>query len=568
MLIRSVLAVLLFFTASSAAVAVEMKECPRFEISFPASVHEEPITGRLLLMLSKSNQPEVRYQVGWVNTPPVFGIDVSKLPPGRKVVIDRDVPGFPLHSLKDIPPGDYYVQALLNVYTEFHRADGHVIWAHMDHWEGQHFSMSPGNLFSVPKRLRWDPSQCDSIKLSLTELIPPVKVPPDTQWVKHVKIQSDLLTRFWGRPMYLGAVVLLPKDYELHPNLKYPVVYQQGHFSLEAPFGFRTDNPPETNEERLNREANGVETGYQFSQAWSSDSFPRMIAGTLLHPTPYYDDSYAVDSVNNGPYGTAILRELIPYIEKQFRIIASPYARVLVGGSTGGWEALALQLFHPEFFDGAWALYPDPVDFRRFQLLDIYRDENSYIIEPRDVPGWAKQVWTEPERSFARSADGQSVATVRQVSQLESVLGSKGRSGGQLAIWNAAFGPVGVDGYPEPLWDAVTGEINHKVAAYMRDHGYDLRYYTETNWPRIGSKLSGKLNLYCGDMDNFYLNLGVYLFENLLDKVDSHDVNRELEYGRPLKGHGWQPVTNAELVRIMATRISRQAPPDAKLASR
>lgn len=556
-----VLAVLLL----AALLATPAVSSPEFEVSFPASIHQRPITGRLLLMLSRTNDPEVRYQVGLVNSPPAFGVDVYQLHADQAVTINSNVVGFPLRSLKELPAGDYYVQALLNVYTEFHRADGHVIWAHMDQWDGQQFSRAPGNLFSKPQEIRLSGSQHNTIKIRLTEMIPPIHVPADTQWVKHIKIRSELLTHFWGRPIYLGAVVLLPQGYQEHPDMRYPAIFQQGHFTLSPPFGFRTDDPQLPKESRANRENFGIESGYEFFRSWSSDDFPRVIVIELLHPTPYYDDSYAVDSVNNGPYGTAIMTELIPYLERQFRTITSPYARLLTGGSTGGWEALALQLLHPDFFGGAWTLYPDPVDFRRFQLVDIYGDDNMFVLEPRDVPEWARQNWLSSERPYYRTDDGQAILTTRQESQLESVLGSKGRSGGTLAAWNAVFGPVGQDGYPKPLFSTATGAIDHQVAYYMRDHGYDLRYYAATNWPRIGAQLSGKLTFYCGDGDNYYLNLGVRLFAEFLKQVDDHYSPADLEYGT-MKGHGWQPMTNAALIRMMAERVKGKAPAGADLA--
>jgi hypothetical protein len=532
---------------------------PAFEISFPASVHQQPITGRLLLMISRKNDPEVRLQVGWTNSPPTFGIDVDRLKPGSNAVIDAGVGGFPLHSIREIPAGDYYVQALLNVYTEFPRADGHVIWAHMDQWEGQQFNQSPGNIYSKAQKLHLDPSRAGRIKLSLTEVIPPVAVPPDTEWVKRIKIQSQLLSKFWGRPIYLGAVVLLPRDYEAHPGVRYPVIYQQNHFNEDPAFGFTTEDRPEDEDERLTRMNLGYETGHEFYQAWNSDGFPRMIAVTFQHPTPYYDDSYAVNSANVGPYGDALMAELIPYIEEHFRIVRKPYARVLIGGSTGGWEALALQLFHPDFFGGTWVLYPDYIDFRQYGVVNIYEDENAFVMPFSHAPNWQHQDWLPPERIMFRREDGQPLATNRQLSLLESVLGSHGRSGGQLEIWEAVFGPVGDDGYPKPLWDKATGVIDHQVVQYMRDHGYDLREYTERNWSKIGPSLAGKLHFYCGDMDSFYLNLGVYLFEDFLKSSRDPYYGGSFEYGRPLKGHGWQPVTNAEFVRKMARYIKDRA---------
>jgi hypothetical protein len=251
---------------------------------------------------------------------------------------------------------------------------------------------------------------------------------------------------------------------------------------------------------------------------------------------------------------------LIPYIEEHFRIIRQPYARVLTGGSTGGWESLALQLYHPQFFGGAWVLYPDPVDFRRYGLVDVYKDDSAFVFN--SPPGFAflDQGWLVGERFFEKADDGQPIGSVRRVSQLEAVLGSRGRSAGQLETWDAVFGPVGADGYPEPLWDKTTGDIDHGVAAYMRDHGYDLRYYAETHWPTIGSDLAGKLRLYCGDMDNFNLNLSVYLMEDFLKRTKDPYYGGSVEYGRPLKGHGWRPFTNAELIKTMANHILANSP--------
>jgi hypothetical protein len=381
------------------------------------------------------------------------------------------------------------------------------------------------------------------------QVIPPVEVPADTEWVKHVKIQSKLLSAFWGQPIYLGATVLLPKGYDLHPTTRYPAIYIQGHFGLGAPFGFTTENTPDAEEARQRRQATGTERGYEFYEAWNSEGFPRMLAITFQHPTQYFDDSYAVNSVNNGPYGDALLTELIPYLEEHFRLLPEPHARVLTGGSTGGWESLALQVHHPEFFGGTWTFYPDPVDFRRYQMTNAYEDDNAFL-----PPG---QFWVTPERFFRRDADGQPLNTMRQLSQLDAVRGTKGRSGQQLGAWEAAYGPVGTDGYPKPLWDKVTGKIDREVAVYMREHGYDLRYYLETNWPKIGPQLVGKLHIYCGDMDNYYLNLAVYLLEDFLKSTKDPFYAGSVEYGRPMKGHGWHPMTNAQLVKMMADQVTR-----------
>jgi hypothetical protein len=524
----------------------------KFEITFPPSVHAGPVTGRAFVVITKTDTPEPRLVAGsWGDSGPLFGVDVKRLAPEQAAVIDESTLGAPVHSLRDIPAGDYFVQAILNIYTEFHRADGHAVWLHMDQWEGQHFNRSPGNLYSEVQKVHLDPTAGYNIRLSLTKVIPPVEVPPDTPWVKHIKIQSEMLTKFWGQPMYIGAIVLLPKGYDEHPNAHYPVIYEQNHFSLRPPFGFSTEDRPIPPELRTMLTNLNRETGYEFYQAWNSENFPRMIAVTFQHPTPYYDDSYAVNSLNNGPYGDALVKEMIPYLETHFRMIPKPYARVLTGGSTGGWESLAAQVFYPDFFGGTWTLYPDPIDFRWYGTVNAYEDDNAFF-EP-------KHTWVQVPRSIMRTAEGQDEITVQQFSEQEAVLGSHGRSGEQIEIWDAAYGPIGDDGYPKPLWDKRTGKIDHSVAIYMRDHGYDLSYNVKTNWATLGPKLKGKIHIYVGDMDNFYLNLAVYKFEEMTKDLHNPECQCEFAYGRPMKGHGWQPVTTANLVRRMAEHVVKNA---------
>jgi hypothetical protein len=276
-----------------------------------------------------------------------------------------------------------------------------------------------------------------------------------------------------------------------------------------------------------------------------------VIAVTFQHATPYFDDSYAVNSANNGPYGDAIMQELIPALEKQFRIIRESYARVLTGGSTGGWESLALQVYHPEFFGGTWTFYPDPVDFRNWGLVNIYADKD-FFEQSDDFP--------HAPFYMQRVSDGRPRLTNQQFNDIELVLGSHGRSGEQFGAWDAAYGPVGQDGYPKTLWNLDTGEIDRSVAEYMRAHDYDLRDYLQRNWAKIGPSLVGKLHLFSGDMDNYYLNLGVYELEDFLVNARDPEYGGAFVYGRPMKGHGWQPTTNAELIRTMAGHIAAHAP--------
>jgi len=562
---------LLLAVAAFTPAALPAQGNARFEVRFPASLSATPITGRVFIALSPRNDVEPRiaaYQSARtrVGRIPFFAADVEQLAPGAWAAVGSNAIGYPYWDIKDVPPGEYYAQAVFNVYTKFARADGHTIWAHQDQWEGQRWAFSPGNLVSTPIKVRIDAARGFRVQLSFDHVIPPIEVEPDTRWVKRIKFQSPMLTKWWGHPQYLGATVLLPKGYDENPTVRYPVVYVQDHFTLAAPFNFTTADTPSTpglnlatpgtwTAADLGRPSGGAgqrESGFRFYQQWIRDDMPRMIVVKFQHPTPFFDDSYAVNSANNGPYGDAILQELIPELEKRFRLIAKPYARVLTGGSTGGWESLALQVYHPDFFGGTWPMYPDPVDFRRYQLIDIYRDTSAFLV-PNAAPG-------APERMMQMSPEGQPVATMRQISQMELASGTRGRSAAQIDVWNATYGPVGADGYPRQLWDLKTGTIDREVATYMRERGYDLRQYLETNWSRIGPSLVGKLHVLTGDMDDFYLAPAIYQLEDFLESTRAPYYGGSFRYGRPMKGHGWQPMTNADLLREMADHIARRAP--------
>jgi len=537
----------------------------RVEISFPGAARAGPITGRAYLVVSRDPTIPEMSQRSLGHQPvvsgrgvPFFAVDVQGLLPDQPAVIDGATPGYPTGSLRRLPPGEYYLQALLNVYTEFRRADGHVIWAHEDRWEGQHFNWAPGNLRSEVQRVRLDPARGFTFRFRTDQVLHPVEVPPDDRWVRRVRIESKKLTTFWGRPVFLGATVLVPRDYDARASERYPTVYLQGHFDLGAPFGFTSTTVPENEDARKRREERGVETGYQLYRSWIEERFPRMFVVTFQHPTPYFDDSYAVNSANNGPYADALLEELIPHLERTFRMIPRSFARVLTGGSTGGYEALSLQVHYPEFFGGAWVFYPDPIDFRRLFLIDIYRDENAFA-----APGWSPD-GLAPERYAFRTSDGQPLQSVRDLSRLASVLGSRGRSSEYLEAWDAAFGPVGRDGYPRPLFDKTTGVIDRAVADYWRDQGYDLSHYLRQNWSRIGRHLAGKLHFISGEMDNYYFEQPLYLLQEFLEGTRDPPYGGSFRFGRPNKGHGWTPVTNAQLLQEIAAHVKRNAPAEAR----
>lgn len=533
---------------TSAALSVAAAQTGvRFEISFAEAVRSQPLTGRLLVALARNPSPEPRLAIGFTGVP-VFASDIEQLKPGATAAVDDRALGYPIMNMKDLPPGDYFAQAVVIVYTECKRSDGHTVWVNMSQTQTL-LPQAPGNLYSDIQAVRIGPGVRGKVALKLSKIIPAPAEPVDTEWVKHVKIQSKRLTEFWGHPVYIGATVLLPEGYDTHPNSRYPAVYVHEH---GIPFMFKTD--PATHErERASAASANLQTGYEFYQSWIAEDFPRFIAITFRQPTPFFPSSYSVNSANTGPYGDALLEEVIPFLEHRFRIIAKPYARLVEGASTGGWEALALQLYHPDYFGGAWVFNPDPIDFHRWQLIDIYEDENAFL-----VPGSGD--FHSYERPFRRTTEGQPLTTQRTMSLFEEVLGTHGRGGGQISAWEAVYGPVGPDGYPVPLWNKLTGKINREVAYYMRDHGYDLRAYAEKHWPALGPKLIGKLNFFAGEMDNFYLNLAVYRFHDFLKSTRNPHYEARFEYGRPMKGHNWHLTDWAGTLREMAEHIKKNAP--------
>ncbi len=500
----------------------------RFQVTFSPEAHGGSVTGRVFVMISTTDQREPRLQIGREGTP-FFGQDVVALEPGGAGIIDETALGSPLGSLSDLPAGDYFVQGMVNIYTEFRRADGHVLWMHNDQWEGQAFQRSPGNLYSDVKRVRLDPEAGFDIELAANHVIPPIEFPEDTDWVRRFRFESPMLSEFWGQPIYLGATVLLPRDYE-ESAISYPVLYRQGHFSSGAPLRFRE--------------------GGDLHREWVKDDFPRMIVVTFQHPTPYFDDSYAVNSVNVGPYGDAILQELIPEIEQRFRVIREPWARWLDGGSTGGWESLALQLFHPDFFGGVWSYCPDPVTFTNVEGINIYEDENAFY----KVRGWRKVPTVN-----SRDVDGTMRMTSKQRNYYELAKGTKGRSGEQLDIWSAVYGPIGNDGYFKPLFDKRTGVIDRSVAEYWREN-YDLLEYMKRNWSWLGPKIQDKIHIYMGDMDTYRLEQAVYEMEAWMSTTSDPHYPGFFMYG-DRKPHCWSgPVTTAERLKEMAMHGLRNKP--------
>ena len=495
----------------------------RFAISFPAERSAQPLDGRVLLFISDDGRSEPRTQTDQYranSTRPIFGVDVDALKPGQDVIIDDKVVGWPARSLKDIPPGDYWVQALFNRYETFHRSDGHTVKMPMDQGEGQKWAWKPGNFFSKPVKLRVDPTSSGEIKISMDLQIPPIEPPKDTKQVKYIRVQNDRLTKFWGRPMHLGAIVLLPYGWETHPDAHYPLLVHHGHFpGSMANDGWR-ETPPDAaakGPERRQQEA-----AYQFYKDWNGPKFPRMIHLLVQHPTPYFDDSYAVNSANNGPYGDAITydsdpadREAVP--RDRPGLGARDHRRVdrRVGSVRRAGDV-------PGLVQRRVGALSRPGGFQFLSIGEYLRRAQRLLLRRQPVEGARRS------RAIATTAI---ICTRRSRIAISWSLRSArhGRSGGQHDAWASVFGPVGDDGYYKPLYDKVTGAIDPEVAQYWRDN-YDLRHILQRDWAKLGPKLRGKIHITSGTMDNGYLNNAVYQMEEFLMRATPSSES-EIIYG-------------------------------------
>ena len=563
-----------FFVAGLLCVAASAQTVT---VRFPAASSAKPLDGRLLLVLSNDPSAEPRMQIDVTpKSQMIFGLTVDGWTPGTPVTIDEKAQGYPRASLKDVPAGEYTIQAVLNIYETFHRGDGKTVKLAPDRGEGQHWNLAPGNLMSKPRKVRIGP-QAPAIAIDLDQTIPPIPPEPDTKYVRHIRIQSDLLTRFWGRPMFLSAIVLVPEGFDSHPDAHYPLVIFHDHF-VSSLNDFR-ETPPDPNlkpdySDRFHISGyNRIqqEEAYKNYQAWIAPNTPRMLIVKIQHANPYYDDSYAVNSANVGPYGDAIETELLPALERQFRAIGQGWARFVYGGSTGGWESLAVQVFYPDHYNGAFVACPDPVDFHAYTNVDLYNQENMFFLH-----GANKTI----EQPAMRNYLGHTLITTRDNAAFEAALGDRGRSGDQFDIWQAVYSPVGADGYPQPIFDKQTGVIDRKTAEYWREH-YDLNAILQRDWATLGPKLRGKIHLYVGYEDTYFLNDAVYLMEDFLKQTGTagHGVPYEGEvlYG-PRAEHCWNGDFdhpnwysrlhyNQMYVDKILKRIQATAPPGADLTS-
>ena len=477
------------------------------EVRVADGVLSAPVDGRVIVAFTRLGQREPRRRIGRVgrDATPIFAVDVERFGAGNTAVIDDTAAAFPVDRLSLLPPGDYHVQAVLDLNRELRSPN------------------APGNLYSETEVVSFESGRDAVLRLTLSEQVPVETLPADTEHVRYVRFRSERLSAFHGRDIFLRAGVILPRGFDDEPTRRYPVRVSIGGYAS-----------------RYTRAGRVMREGSEFRAAWLAADAPRMIAVHLDGAGPH-GDPYQVNSANNGPYGDAVTAELLPYLEERFRGGGAPSARVLDGASTGGWVALALQIFYPDVFNGAWAFCPDGVDFRGFQLVNVYEDDNAYV----DGDGG--------ERPSARSVDGAVRFTMRHDVQMENVVGdgdSWTRSGRQWGAWNAVYGPRGDDGDPRPLWDPSTGAIDPSVRTYWER--YDLRLVLARGWDTLAPRLGGKLNIWVGEADDYYLNNAVRLLDEFLTEVDPA-FDRRIVYG-PGQGHCWVGLTESEILREMGER--------------
>jgi len=427
--------------------------------------------GRLHLIFSSSTEQEPRLYSAWPtkNIEPLFSQDLSGLSKGQSITFDTSTKGFPFDSLADLPAGKWYVQAIYD--SDF--LDSRI--------------NSPLNLYSDVVEYVNDGASDMSLALALNQRLPEETLPDGDKFLKFVKMPSPMLSAFWGADMYLRAGVILPNSYYDNPLKDFPVIFNIGGYHA-----------------RYDR-AQGLYKDEAFKQYWLTPDTPQMVIVFLDGEAPL-GDSYQIDSANNGPYGQATWQEFLPYLTNQFNLVDNASSRFVTGCSTGGWVSLALQIYYPDLFNGAWSFSADGVDFKYFQLVDIYQDENAFVNE------------NGMQRPSYRAKDGETIFSIKREIMMENQMGrndSFAYSGGQWGGWNAVFGPKLQDGSPSTIWDPLTGKIDQSIATQWTK--YDLRLYTEKNWQTLGPKLQGKLNIWMGDMDNFYLNNAMHLYQEMLN---------------------------------------------------
>ncbi len=475
-----------------------------FKVTLPAT-QKGPVSGRLVITTigpdsKMSAQSKPIDGPFWDEAQPCFGITIDNLTPGASVEF-TDVCTWLVAKPSALPAGKYRAQARLVSDRQ-----------HSD-WDS-----CPGSLSSPEVAFEIVADKDAVVELVLSQS-PRVSPEINVGRVEFVKIKSELLSQFHKRDVEVRAGVVLPIDYD--PKRTYPTVYHVA--------GFGGDHRGAL------RHANGTISAAAESPA---GQLSRNAFEIFLDAESPNGHTLLADSENNGPRGAALVGELIPELEKRYPLAKTGAARVLRGHSSGGWATLWLVTEYPDVFGATWSSSPDSVDFRRFQLTDIYADTNMYFASDPAMPRYqspgALHAATGSQvrelcsyRKLQRSKDAPTsvIATMSAMREnlQEEVLGPGNSSAQQWDSWQAVFGPRNADGNPAALFDPMTGVIDAKVAAGYRK--YDIADRLRTNPKKFAPIFAQRVRLVVGELDNFFLNEAVAL---LKADLEANPVSDEL----------------------------------------
>lgn len=551
---------------------------PNFRVLHDGSFGQN-FTGRVRLHISTQHSESPQELV--------FGKDVSNWKVGEPAIFsagDEAVFGFPVKDLADlwqrVHLGDtVFVQAELVVYDLYHRAGFSPTWLPTScvskAGNDGAYDKPDGTLLSKVTTVQLS---TEPVEISLDQKVPDStpKSPGcaglgdavDSDWIKTVRIRSSLLSKFWGRSVSLEACVLLPWGFHEHPEARYPLVVAHGHYSAQFMPGGGFQETKPTCDPMANYSCYSMHDAYKLYTDWTDPHGPfenaRALVITVNHPVPFFDDSYAVNSANMGPYGDAIVYELIPEVEHRFRGLGKGWARALLGGSTGGWESIAQQVLYPDEFNGMLAACPDPVTFTSYATANIYQTQNYFFYDdkwlkrprPATRDHYSGQAFQDGMGPTFVDAYGQITQTLEEANHQELALGTHSRSCGQWDIWEATFSPACPDGFPCRLYDKLTGLMNGTIAKYWKDH-FDLAHIIERDWDRLRPKLKGKMRIAVGASDTFYLTNAVMDLKKVLEKVGS---DAEVTIGNH-EGIGYQHCFNGymydEAGKVLPNAVTR-----------
>lgn len=493
--VRLFVVVLLGLVATNSSSATDWM----FEVRFDESVRKDPYTGRVYLFFGKKGAMpprDPRFGPNWFNPEPFVSKDVAGWKPGEPLTFDssdKALLSYP-KGASEFDPAGWRVQAV----------------ARFNPWERE-VGVGEGNGFSEVA----EATSTGGAPLVINKLVPERKF-EENEWSKLLRVKSDRLSRFYGHDVFVQAAVLLPASYHKEPERRYPVMISVTGFGGTHHMGRRNAPVDENNP-----------GGVEFLRVYPDPSCP------LGH-------CVFANSANNGPWGSAFVEELLPALDKTYRTVAAPTARFLTGHSSGGWSSLWLQVAYPDAFGGTWSTAPDPVDFRDFQKIDLYRAGENMYVDREGQPRPIARRGTMP------------ILWYRNFDHMETVLGY----GGQLHSFEAVFSPRAKDGKPLRIWNRETGAVDSEAAKSWEQ--YDIRLKLEREWEQLGPKLKGKLHVFMGDLDTFYLEGATILLKESLKSLGS-DAVVEIHPG---KDHGslLTPELVARIRREMAEAFLKNHP--------